>query len=155
MVNKHSCNIIARVFFHYKSAWDCIQHSNTYCIQDTLSSRATLGLPPLGRVRRASKGILHTTTRIALQLCLYTGVTGWNDSFHFITPRESHITFTYYEINFLDCLTHCLYTRYPIVTRALGLLPALVMAECIQPPPLYARYICSRAHSAQRLNSSH
>ena len=33
------------------------------CIQDTLSSRAALGLPavqPLGRVRRASKGILHT-----------------------------------------------------------------------------------------------
>ena len=30
------------------------------CIQDTLSSRAALGLP-LGRVRRASKGILHTT----------------------------------------------------------------------------------------------
>ena len=34
------------------------------CIQDTLSSRAALGLPavqPLGRVRRASKGILHTS----------------------------------------------------------------------------------------------
>ena len=31
-----------------------------YCIQDTLSSRAALGMP-LGRVRRASKGILHTT----------------------------------------------------------------------------------------------
>ena len=30
-------------------------------IQDTLSSRAALGLP-LGRVRRASKGILHTRT---------------------------------------------------------------------------------------------
>ena len=33
------------------------------CIQDTLSSRAALGLSavqPLGRVRRASKGILHT-----------------------------------------------------------------------------------------------
>ena len=30
-----------------------------HCIQDTLSSRAALGLP-LGRVRRASKGILHT-----------------------------------------------------------------------------------------------
>ena len=33
------------------------------CIQDTLSSRAALGLPavqPLGRVRRASKDILHT-----------------------------------------------------------------------------------------------
>ena len=30
-----------------------------FCIQDTLSSRAALGLP-LGRVRRASKGILHT-----------------------------------------------------------------------------------------------
>ena len=33
------------------------------CIQDTLSSRAALGLPAvqsLGRVRRASKGILHT-----------------------------------------------------------------------------------------------
>ena len=33
------------------------------CIQDTLSSRAALGLTavqPLGRVRRASKGILHT-----------------------------------------------------------------------------------------------
>ena len=32
-------------------------------IQDTLSSRAALGLPayqPLGRVRRASKGISHT-----------------------------------------------------------------------------------------------
>ena len=34
----------------------CIQD---ICIQDTLSSRAALGLP-LGRVRRASKGILHT-----------------------------------------------------------------------------------------------
>ena len=32
------------------------------CIQDTLSSRAVLGLP-LGRVRRASKGILHTMWR--------------------------------------------------------------------------------------------
>ena len=36
-----------------------------HCIQDTLSSRAALGLPaavqPLGRVRRASKGILHTS----------------------------------------------------------------------------------------------
>ena len=33
------------------------------CIQDILSSRAALGLPvqPLGRVRRASEGILHTT----------------------------------------------------------------------------------------------
>ena len=31
-----------------------------FCIQDTLSSRAALGLP-LGRVRCASKGILHTT----------------------------------------------------------------------------------------------
>ena len=31
------------------------------CIQDTLSSRAALGLP-LGRVRRASKGVLHTTS---------------------------------------------------------------------------------------------
>ena len=35
------------------------------CIQDTLSSRAALGLPaavqPLGRVRRASKSILHTS----------------------------------------------------------------------------------------------
>ena len=33
------------------------------CIQDTLPSRAALGLPavqPLGRVRRASKGIWHT-----------------------------------------------------------------------------------------------
>ena len=33
------------------------------CIQDTLSSRAALGLPavqPLSRVRRASKGFLHT-----------------------------------------------------------------------------------------------
>ena len=29
--------------------------------KDTLSSRAALGLPALGRVRRASKGILHTT----------------------------------------------------------------------------------------------
>ena len=34
-----------------------------YKIKDTLSSRAALGLlgQPLGRVRRASKGILHTT----------------------------------------------------------------------------------------------
>ena len=30
------------------------------CIQDTLSSRAALGLP-LGRVRRAIKGIVHTS----------------------------------------------------------------------------------------------
>ena len=33
------------------------------CIQDTLTSHAALGLPAvqsLGRVRRASKGILHT-----------------------------------------------------------------------------------------------
>ena len=36
-----------------------------FCIQDTLSPRAALGLPavqPLGRVRRASKGILHTVS---------------------------------------------------------------------------------------------
>ena len=33
---------------------------NTLCIQDTLSSRARLALRlPLGRMRRASKGILH------------------------------------------------------------------------------------------------
>ena len=30
------------------------------CIQDTLSLRARLAWWPLGRVRRASKGILHT-----------------------------------------------------------------------------------------------
>ena len=46
-----------------------------YCIQDTLSSRAALGLPAAyaGRVRRASKGILHTrqsTVRVELQ-CVY------------------------------------------------------------------------------------
>ena len=37
--------------------------SSCCCVQDTLSSRAVLGLPavqPLGRVRRASKGILHS-----------------------------------------------------------------------------------------------
>ena len=44
--------------------------SNTcrHCIQDTLSSRAALGLPavqPLGRVRRASKGVLHTSAGTA------------------------------------------------------------------------------------------
>ena len=39
----------------------------TRCIQDTLSSRAALGLP-LGRVRRASKGILHTLLHVA---CLF------------------------------------------------------------------------------------
>ena len=43
------------------------QNSEKTCIQDTLSSRAALGLPaafrPLGRVRRASKGILHTMKR--------------------------------------------------------------------------------------------
>ena len=33
------------------------------CIQDTLSSRAALDLPALRRVRRASKGILHTTCK--------------------------------------------------------------------------------------------
>ena len=33
------------------------------CIQDTLSSRAALGLP-LGRVRRASKDILHTSNSL-------------------------------------------------------------------------------------------
>ena len=46
------------------------------CIQDTLSSRAALGLPaavqPLGRVRRASKGILHTTF-IAQVQCVQKG----------------------------------------------------------------------------------
>ena len=36
-----------------------IHHMSGYCIQDTLSSRA-LGLAALGRVLRASKGILHT-----------------------------------------------------------------------------------------------
>ena len=36
------------------------------CIQDTLSSRAALGLP-LGRVRRASKGILHTISWLTLR----------------------------------------------------------------------------------------
>ena len=41
------------------------QDTLSSCIQDTLSSRAALGLP-LGRVRRASKGILHTTYRRAL-----------------------------------------------------------------------------------------
>ena len=30
-------------------------------MQDTLSSRAALGLPTLGRVRSASKGMLHTS----------------------------------------------------------------------------------------------
>ena len=36
----------------------------TNCIQDTLSLRAALGIPAfIGRVRRASKGILHTSTR--------------------------------------------------------------------------------------------
>ena len=47
-----SCHVISRD-----------QSSFCPCIQDTLSSRAALGLPavqPLGRVRRASKGILHT-----------------------------------------------------------------------------------------------
>ena len=56
-----------------------------YCIQDTLSSRAALGLPaagfvqPLGRVRRASKGILHTNEFTAMRaiwgvcfLCRYS-----------------------------------------------------------------------------------
>ena len=41
-----------------------IYESIHICIQDTLSSRAALGLPavqPLGQVRRASKGILYTT----------------------------------------------------------------------------------------------
>ena len=38
---------------HYK------RYRQYYCIQDTLSSRAAL-VQPLGRVRRASKGILHT-----------------------------------------------------------------------------------------------
>ena len=47
----------------------CIQNTRSSCIQDTLSSRAALGLP-LGRVRRASKGILHTTYRRARALGL-------------------------------------------------------------------------------------
>ena len=40
------------------------------CLQDTLSSRAALGLPakPLGRVRRASKGILHTNLEHKIEL---------------------------------------------------------------------------------------
>ena len=45
-----------------------------YCIQDTLLSRAALGLPavqPLGRVRRASKGILHTKIYRKVQSKLY------------------------------------------------------------------------------------
>ena len=39
------------------------------CIQDTLSLRTALGLPavqPLDRVRRASKGILHTNKKFSL-----------------------------------------------------------------------------------------
>ena len=67
--------------FQYESIHIC-------CIQDTLSSRAALGLPsasreqrlytrypivarrawptqPLGRVRRASKGILHTRAKVS------------------------------------------------------------------------------------------
>ena len=52
------------------------------CIQDTLSSRAALGLPaavqPLGRVRRASKGILHTIKiGVGEGVSNITGTVGW------------------------------------------------------------------------------
>ena len=39
------------------------QKTRQHCIQDTLSSRAR----PLGRVRRASKGILHTSASTAIR----------------------------------------------------------------------------------------
>ena len=62
----------------------------TSCIQDTLSSRAALGLPavqPLGRVRRARKCILHTST--------FRASSNW-------TPRASPCR--YVSSSFLSCL---------------------------------------------------
>ena len=45
--------------------WSFVYKIPYCCIQDTLSSRAKLGLPALGRLRRASKGILHTNHIVA------------------------------------------------------------------------------------------
>ena len=48
------------------------------CIQDTLSSRRVARTQPLGRVRRASKGILHTKDQHTQDI----------SRFHLVFPRE-------------------------------------------------------------------
>ena len=70
------------------------------CIQDTLSSRAALGLP-LGRVHRASKGILHT--RLQLKCSRPTGYWKgifWNPNFQTDCEDIIELASTTVELNY-------------------------------------------------------